>query len=340
MKNGKTKTKDIVRTLFFVLLGVAFVWWFWEKLSAKEKEEMWEALGKADWFWFTLSGLATLLSHYIRALRWRLLGEAVSCKVSRKNSFFAVMGGYLTNLAVPRLGEVVRCTMLRKSDNIPIEKSLGTIITERATDMLLFLLLLLLTLALQAEVFLQYTDRNFNLDTQHLLRLMLIGLGCMLVGIAAFFLLKKRLKENKAYRKIVELLKGLWEGVKSIFRLKKPFLFIVYSLLIWLLWIVGTLCCFRCMAETESLNFIQALVTTVLGAFGPMITPGGIGLQPAIYAEVLQSFAISRPIGYACGWLSWIVSQAGTVIAGLAAFVYFSTIKKEQNNDTNRSHRE
>lgn len=340
MRNGKSKTKDIARTLFFVLLGLAFVWWFWEKLSAREKEEMWEALGRADWLWFTLSGLATLLSHYIRALRWRLLGEAISCKVSRRNSFFAVMSGYLTNLAVPRLGEVVRCTMLRKSDGVPLEKSLGTIITERATDMLLFLFLLLLTLCLQADVLLQYTDRNFKLDTQHLLRLMLIGAGCMLVCIAAFFFFRKRLKENKAFRKIVNLLKGLWEGVKSISRLKRPLLFIAYSMLIWLLWIIGTLCCFRSMGGTETLSFLQALVTTVLGAFGPMITPGGIGLQPAIYAEVLQAFAISRPIGYACGWLSWIASQICTVIAGLAAFVYFSTIKKKQNDDTDRGNRE
>ena len=340
MRSKKSKTKDVARTLFFLLLGVAFVWWFWEKLSAREKGEMWEALGRANWFWFTLSGLLTVLSHYIRALRWRLLGEAICCKVSRKNSFLAVMGGYLTNLAVPRLGEVVRCSMLVKSDGVPIEKSLGTIITERATDMLLFLLLLLLTLCLQADVLLQYTERNFNLDTQHLFRLALVFSGCMLVGVAAFLLLKKSLRQNKAFCKIIELLKGLWEGVKSISRLKRPLLFMLYSLLIWLLWILGTLCCFRCMGGMENSNFIQALVTTVLGAFGPMITPGGIGLQPAIYAEVLQFFETSRPIGYACGWLSWIASQAGTVIAGLAAFAYFSTIKKKQNDDADRSNRE
>lgn len=340
MSSGKSKTKNIARTLFFILLGLAFVWWFWEKLSAKEKEEMWEALGKADWFWFALSGLATLLSHYLRALRWCLLGEAISCKVSRKNSFFVVMGGYLTNLAVPRLGEVVRCTMLRASDGVPLEKSLGTIITERATDMLLFLLLLLLTLCLQADVLLQYTSRNFNLDSAHLLRLLMVGVGCAAGCVAVFFAFKNRLKENKLFCKLVELLRGLWEGVKSIFGLKQPLLFIAYSLLIWLLWVAGTLCCFRCFAEMEGLNFVHALITTVLGAFGPMITPGGIGLQPAIYAEVLQAFAISRPMGYACGWMSWIVSQLGTVLVGLIAFIYFSTIKKKQKNDSNRDCKE
>ena len=93
---------------------------------------------------------------------------------------------------------------------------------------------------------------------------------------------------------------------------------------------MGTFVCFQCLNETDILTPIQALVTTVLGAFGPMITPGGIGLQPAIFAEVLETYTISRPIGYVCGWLNWLSSQVGTIVVGLIAFIYFSTKKKRQ----------
>jgi hypothetical protein len=58
-----------------------------------------------------------------------------------------------------------------------------------------------------------------------------------------------------------------------------------------------------------------------------MITPGGIGLQPAIFAEVLSSYDISRAISYVIGWLSWISSQIGTIVVGLIAFIYFSSKK-------------
>ncbi len=325
-----SKAKNILQTLLFVLLGLGCVAWFWAKLSADEKSQMWNALAGANYLWFVFSGLATLLSHYVRALRWRLLADTIGCKVSRKNSFLSVMAGYLTNLAVPRLGEVVRCTLLRQSDGVPIEKSLGTIITERATDMLLFLCLLLLTLLSQAEVFWNYTNNNFNLDLAFLLRLAAWGIGALVIVVVVFLCLGKRLQGNKLYQKIILLVKGLWEGVKSIFLLRNPLLYIGYSLLIWLLWIVGTLTCFHCLSQTADLNFLCAMVTTVLGAFGPMITPGGIGLQPAIYAEVLQAYAIERPFGYAAGWLSWIVSQIGTIIVGFYAFVNFSLVKKKR----------
>lgn len=326
----KSKLKNILQTLFFTALGFAFIWWFWTKLGAEERTQIWDSLSKTNYLWFGFAIIVSLLSHYIRALRWRLMSETFSCKVSRTNSFLAVMSGYLTNLAVPRLGEVVRCTMLKQSDNIPIEKSLGTIITERIIDMVIFALLLLTTIVIQKDLLLDYIEKNLNLDFNNLLQLFIIGMVVIIVIVALFFAFKRKIKNNKTLNKTKELVKGFLEGIKSIFKLKNPLLFIFYSLLIWALWIFGTFVCFKCLSQTEILTPIQALVTTVLGAFGPMITPGGIGLQPAIFAEVLETYTISRPIAYVCGWLSWISSQVGTIVVGLIAFVYFSFKKKKQ----------
>lgn len=323
----KHKLRNTLQTLFFILLGLAFVWWFWEKLTLEEKSQIWQSLKQTDYFWFALAAVVSLLSHYIRAERWRLMSETLGCKVSRLNSFFAVMTGYLTNLAVPRLGEIVRCTMLKKSDDVPIEKTLGTIITERAIDMLLFFLLLVATFFIQKDLFADYLSQNFNIDG--LLRLAILGIIVGLIAIVLFIVFRKRLTNNKLYKKIIDLVKGLFEGVKSILKLKNPLLFIFYSLLIWALWIFGTFICFHCLSETQILNPIQALITTVMGAFGPMITPGGIGLQPAIFAQVLGSYDISRPTAYVCGWLSWLSSQIGTIAVGLIAFIYFSANKKK-----------
>lgn len=323
----KSKLKNIIQTLFFICLGLAFIYWFWQKLGSEEKIQIWQSLKQTNYFWFGLAVVISLLSHYIRALRWRLMSKTFNCEVSRTNSFLAVMSGYLTNLAVPRLGEIVRCTMLKQSDNIPIEKSLGTIITERVIDMLIFALLLLFTLVIQRDLLLNYVEKNFNLNIDSLFQLAIIGFLCLAVVIALFFAFKRKITNNKYYNKIKNLLTGFIEGLKSIFKLKNPLLFIIYSLLIWVLWIVGTFICFQCLKETQCLDFIQALATTVIGAFGPMITPGGIGLQPAIFAEVLSSYDISRAISYVIGWLSWISSQIGTIVVGLIAFIYFSSKK-------------
>ncbi|MDD2577330.1 MAG: hypothetical protein PHV76_07490, partial [Bacteroidales bacterium] len=77
------------------------------------------------------------------------------------------------------------------------------------------------------------------------------------------------------------------------------------------------------------LAFKIAFVATMLGAIGPIVTPGGIGIFPAIIAESLLMYSIVRPVGYAAGWLLWIVSQIGVIIFGLAGFIYFSKGKKD-----------
>lgn len=326
----KHKLKNILQTLFFISIGLAFIWWFWEKLGSEERIQIWQSLKQTNYFWFALAAIISLASNYVRALRWNLMGRTIGCKVSNLNSFLAVMSGYLTNLAVPRLGEIVRCTMLKKSNNVPIEKSLGTIITERAVDMLLFLLLLVSTFLIQRVLFIDYIEKNFNIDLDKLIQLGIIGISALIVAFALFLIFKNKLKHNPIYKKAAELAKGLWEGIKSVFELKNPFLFILYSIIIWVLWICGTFICFQCLKETQALNFIHAMVTTVLGAFGPMITPGGIGLQPAIFAEVMQNYDISRAVGYVVGWLNWLSSQIGTIVVGLLAFIYFSANKKKQ----------
>lgn len=326
----KSKLRNILQTLFFTALGFAFIWWFWTKLETGEKTQIWDSLKQTNYLWFILAIAISLLSHYVRALRWRLMSETFSCKVSRTNSFLAVMSGYLTNLAVPRLGEVVRCTMLKQSDNIPIEKSLGTIVTERIIDMILFALLLLTTIVIQKDLLFNYIEKNFNLNIDNLFQLFIIGVVVLVIVVALFLAFKRKIQYNKTYNKTKDLIKGFLEGIKSIFKLKNPWLFIFYSILIWALWIFGTFICFQCLNQTDILNPIQALVTTVLGAFGPMITPGGIGLQPAIFAQVLETYTIAKPIGYVCGWLNWLSSQVGTIVVGLIAFIYFSTKKKRQ----------
>lgn len=325
----KSKLRNIIQTLFFTVLGFAFIWWFWTKLETGEKTQIWDSLKQTNYLWFTLAIAISLFSHYVRALRWRLMSETFSCKVSRTNSFLAVMSGYLTNLAVPRLGEVVRCTMLKQSDGIPIEKSLGTIVTERIIDMILFAILLLTTIVIQKDLLFNYIEKNLNLNVDNLIQLFIIGIVVLVIVVALFLAFKRKIQHNKTYNKTKDLIKGFLEGIKSIFKLKNPWLFIFYSILIWALWILGTFVCFQCLNETDILTPIQALVTTVLGAFGPMITPGGIGLQPAIFAEVLETYTISRPIGYVCGWLNWLSSQVGTIVVGLIAFIYFSTKKKK-----------
>lgn len=323
--------KKTVKLIIFLLIGLGFIWWFLSKLSHEEINQLFESFTNANYFWFIVALLVNVFSAVIRAFRWQQLITPMGYKSKFVPTFLAVMAGYLTNLAVPRLGEIVRCGLLGKNQKIPFEKTVGTVIIERTVDTLCFALFFFIALMIEFNYIKNYIYNNFNniINFSSLKLFLIYGLIAIVIICLILLLFRKRIIQMKFYKKIAKFLSGFMEGIKSIFKLKNPWLFIFNSLFIWFLWIVGTYVIFLCFEQTSHLAFKIAFVATMLGAIGPAVTPGGIGLFPAIIAETLLMYGILRPVGYAAGWLLWIVSQIGILIFGLTGFVYFSKDKKE-----------
>ncbi|MDR0789764.1 MAG: flippase-like domain-containing protein [Bacteroidales bacterium] len=332
----KTKIKQVAQILFFFALGVGFIWWFVAKLSEQEISELFESIRRADYFWVIVAFLISIASCYVRAVRWKQLLKPIGyANVSISRAFLAIMSGYLTNLAIPRLGEVIRCACLRKSDAIPVEKTLGTVITERIIDLILFAIIFFVAAILEFSLIKDYIKTNLDATIWEKAKTLLLIVAILSALVIIFVLIaRKKIRQTKFFIKLSSIFAGLWQGMKSIFHLQKPLLFIFYSFLIWFLWICGTWAVFKCVQSTSALGFTAALAVTVLSAFGPMVTPGGIGLYPAIFAQTLLLYGVVKPIGYAAGWLSWLVSQIASAVFGLAGFVYFS---KNTNNIKNNT---
>ena len=109
-------------------------------------------LAGANYFWVGLSLIMALISHWYRALRWNLLINTLGYKPRAIITFYSVLIGYLANVAVPRLGEVTRCGVLSKSENIPADKLFGTVLLERGIDLLCLLALVIIAFVLQLDV--------------------------------------------------------------------------------------------------------------------------------------------------------------------------------------------
>lgn len=328
--NDKNKIKHILFRTVPILLAVFFVYFFLSKLSAEERKEITLSFKDANYFWVLLAVFVSILSMYIRALRWQLMIKTFGFRASSLSLFFSIVSCYLTNLAIPRLGEVIRCTMVSSKYKIPFDKTLGTIITERAIDLLLFVVVFVCACLLEYSLFYDYLTSNLNINVAKYKILLVIGLAGVALLVFLFIAFRKRLQNNKLYQKIKDFVIGILQGMKSILKLDQPFLFVFYSLLIWFLWIFGTWIVFKSMTECFSLNMEQAMTVTVLCAIGMMITPGGLGLYPSIFATTLNIYGINLSVGYALGWISWIVSQIGVVILGPVGFLLFST--KRKNN--------
>lgn len=329
----KNRWGDVLRLVVFLGIGVFFIYWFLLKLDTEQKAAIWQSFLSADYLWVAVAMLCSLLSHLMRALRWQLLFHPIGCTPKLGNTFGSVIVAYLGNLAFPRAGEVMRCATLRTSDGIPAEKSLGTVVTERLIDLLAFALVVVIGLL---AMFGQAKDWLYDTLSEKYDRLpnmaMIVGTLAVLAALAfaAYKLLWKRLLHIALFRKIDELVRGMVDGVKSILHLgpRQTLLFVLYSVAIYLLYILGGLIIFQAFGETRWLGFTAAFVVYLFGSVGMTFSQGGIGVYPVLVQLALDIYGIPMEVGTACGWLLWGSQQAVVIAVGAAFLIYFSLKKR------------
>lgn len=334
----KKTLATIGKLVFFLGLGIFFIWLFVRNLTPVEKREIWDSLRQANYIWILLSLFLGLFSHISRSIRWKMLMEPMGYRPRFVNVFLAVFIGYFANLALPRLGEVSRCGVLAKYEKIPFQKSFGTVVTERAIDILTFGLLFLLNLALQFGRVSQYISQKIILpvrekiasfdDSGYLIYILAAGI---ILAIFIFFYLRRRFNNTRLFRRINEVAQGFLEGLKSLARIKKPGWFIFHSVMIWILYYVMTYVVFNCLPETKGLPLSAGFAVFVFATIGVMIVQGGIGIYPAIVAETLLLYQIPETKGYAMGWLLWTGQTVMLILAGIISLILLPLVNKKTN---------
>lgn len=335
----KKKFFTILRFSFFLGIGIFFIWLFLRNLTVIEKREILKALKIANYWWIILAIVLGLLSHWVRAMRWRILMEPLGYKPRRLNVYMAVFIGYLANMALPRLGEVSRCGVLTQYEKIPFNKSFGTVITERAIDMLAFIVLFLLMIFTMSKELSVYVDEKiytpfqakFNLTSELNANFIWLGVVSVVILVSSFFFFRKRLITTRAYLKVNHMLMGFLSGIKSLVLIKKPVRFIIYTLLIWVLYLLMAYVVFFSLKETSILTLEAGLAVLVFGSIGIMLVQGGIGIYPAIVAETLVLFGITSTTGYAMGWLIWSSQTIMVLIAGLFSLLLLNMLNGKGN---------
>jgi len=312
----------IIQYIVFLGLGIGIIWYMSAQLSAEDKANMMDAIKGVRLWLLVPIFIVGFLSHYVRALRWKLLLEQVNVKPSATNTTFAVLIGYIANLVLPRAGEVAKCTVLARYEKVPADKMIGTIVAERAFDVVCLIIITITAFILQADIIGEYATGLFGtmsgnakglFATIYFKIFLIIGF----VGLIAFFLLLKRIKQTK----VGMFIKGLGDGVKSIFKLKKVGLFMLYTTLIWGLYWFLLLMGFWSMSQLENLSGLCALVVLIFGSIGMITTQGGIGAYPYLIGKILMYYGIAEAHGLAFGWVSWTVQTGVVLILGVAAII-------------------
>jgi uncharacterized protein (TIRG00374 family) len=325
----KQKIFAALRIIFFLGIGCFFIWIFLRSLTPDEKGHILESFKKANYWWIILAILLGIVSHFSRTLRWKMLLEPLGYKPKTYNVFFAVFIGYLANLALPRLGEVSRCGVLTRYEKIPFTKSFGTVITERAIDMFVFALMFFANIFAQRAILYGYIEHNLYEPIAAKLKpgidfegaITRISIITIVIFLALFFIFRRAILLSKPYQKFISIIKGFWQGIISVTKLKNPWLFIFHSLFIWFMYLMMSWVVFLSLPGTSDLGLNAGLSVLLFGTIGIIIVQGGIGIYPFIVAETLLVYHIPRSTGYAMGWLIWSAQTIMMVCAGSVSLI-------------------
>ena len=282
--------------------------------------------------WIIGSMLLSLVAYVSRAYRWQLLLRAADQKVSTFRLTLAVFVGYLANLAFPRLGEVVRCAVLKKTNQIPVSLSIGTVVTERIIDSLVLLFFLIIALLLEFDLIVTYFENIFS--TYHIpldgilyaaLTLLMIFSVLVLVILRTHTPLSQRTKKMAS-----EVLKGILT-IKSI---QSKSLFLITTTVMWLTYFLMSYMIFFALEETSSLSLTAGFMLLVSGGIALALpVQGGIGTYHAMIAMMLGLYGIENTTGLFLATLLHSSQILSVVIFGGISLVITLGIEKNNRND-------
>lgn len=321
---------------YVFLLGIGGLF-LYLAFRGQDTDKLVNDLVTADYKWVVLSSLACLLSHVFRALRWGMLIRPLGHQPRFRNTFSAVMLGYLANLALPRLGEVSKCAALSRAEKIPANQLIGTMLVERIFDFLMLMVVTALTLLVEFDQIAEFTYRIASQQYDHSARnLPAFGIAVLLLflaGTAVWYLLKNG-KVSMPARFVVFWL-GVRNGLLSVKTISSKGSFVFYTLMIWAMYLLSTYLCFYGLEATSGLGYGAALATLFFGSIGMTIpVQGGIGTYHFMVAQGLTAYAIDRADGLA---YATIIHSSQTlvilVIGSISMFLLMLPSLKKGNHE-------
>lgn len=325
--NRKTAI-TILQLVIFLALGGGIVWYMLSHMSDADKLTMMSSIADTNLAWMLPFLISFLLGHWARAKRWMLMLKPIGITPTTANTLFAVLIGYLVNLIPPRAGEIAKCTVLARYENMPADKMIGTIVAERAFDVVCLLIIITGGLLWQHEALGEYMTEQLRGHTPSTASI--ITTIAVLAGIVV--LLAVLYRRNKA-SKLGRFIAGLRDGVTSIFLVRKRGLFMLYTVLLWGAYIAQLLIGFEAMTATNGLGAGAALMALIFGSVAIVAAPGGIALYPLLVGSLLHhAYHIPQGEATAFGWVSWAGLTIATLIFGFIAVIALPIYNRKPRN--------
>ncbi len=256
---------------------------------------LWSELMGMNLWWFAVTVVFGIMSHVVRGWRWRLTLAPLGYNPSAATCVDSVYVAYAANLVLPRVGEVSRCVILERHERVPFAHALGTLVMERMIDTLMVVLITLLAVALQWQVFVEFIgEAGFRLpggailSTPHGLVISLLSMVAIVVLL--FFFLRKL----SIWQKIRSFAARFMEGLLSLKKMKNGWLFVVETVGIWFCYFMQFYLCFFCFGFSSGLSVAAGLLLFVGGSIAVVVpTPNGAGPWHFAIISIMVLYGVS-----------------------------------------------
>lgn len=317
-----------------LLIALTVLWYL---LRDVQLEEMLDSLADINYFWVLLSLFFGLIGYLLRAWRWNLMLAPMGYRPGFIRTFMALMIGYLANLAFPRLGEVARCGVLKRSSGVPVSTSLGTVLAERAIDLIMLLIIVATALFLEIDRLEGFLAELFTADGRELpssaLWAWLAAAVFVLVGLGwwIFNTYKHRLQENALYQKVIKFSRDLLAGVLSVRKVEHPLGFWGSTVAIWLMYYLMTYIILFSLPQTAGIDLMAGLSILAMGGIG-MAAPvqGGLGTYHLLVSGVLMVYGASKNAAVLLAFLLHTSQTILVIILGIIALLGIFLISRNK----------
>lgn len=322
-----SKIKNILFVILPIALGVFLIGYSLSQLTPEDINSIKSSFKTANYWWVLLSVILGALSHFSRAYRWKFLLEPLGYTPRFRNSVMSVLIAYLLNLVVPRSGELARAGTISKSEDIPFDKAFGTVVAERIADVIMLAIIIGIAFLLQSELISQYLFPN--VDEGSLIIKILFLILVPILGVLFYFKFKD--SKNKFISKIINLINGLLDGVKSIYKMKQKNAFILHTLFIWAMYVLMFYVVTFALPETTGLPWGAVVVGFVVGSLSMALTNGGLGTYPIFVASALTLYGVEQNPALAFGWIMWTAQTLMVILFGGLSFILLPVLNKSKN---------
>ncbi len=285
---------------------------------------------EANYWWIALIILCYLLSNLVRAHRWLMLIKTLGRKGSIVNAFFTIMVGYFANMGLPRVGEVVRAGLFARYEGIGAEKVMGTIVVDRILDLLSLLFAIVLVIVLQGNVLVEYFRDKIG-DSIFGKSWLYIAVGLFIVFIILAYWYRSIIKRWSLYQRIHHLVEGFRDGLRSLRRVEHPWLLLLDTITIWLMYFLMMFLCFKSFGPTSHLGAMAGLMVFVFGGLGVVFpSPGGMGTFHVMVISALAIYGVHGDDAFSFTNIQYFSIQLfGTLLWGIIGMIVLPLINKK-----------